>query len=742
MSNKPLSQYKEKEKKEEYHKRYLDKCLDECLDTNAVRKELMATCYNYFHGTQVNPMNQLIDAFDIKGTRTNPQDRLNIPVLHMNVNKIKPKVQTLMGELIDLGFEASVEAINEEAKAAKLQYRNEMLGLMTVRSKVSEIDKLFGIEDDSLPESIEALENFMKADYKENSEIVLEACLKYSLAYNTYLMIRLQFFMDVIIAGECHAKNRMQQGFPVIERINPLNGYYPTNLNDNEYLEKTYQFCHIYYATKSEVIEKYGVTPEELQKDVEESLSGNVDGAWYGKTINGRTAFMPYDQNNQELILVVEAEWMDNKPERVTVAQLKDGIEDVIVRHGEQAENYKVNKSRWEKKGKKLIEDTTREVSTLRKAVRIGCNLIKDWGEVEAQPLSPTSWSTCEKSVTSYRPYYIQGQSKSMVMDVMNLQDFIEYLWTKIQLEATKSSGKVLVINLKAIPKQFGANPSEAISKVLHYLKGYNIVFRDAEQEELGADASQGLPVSEVDMGLSNSITAFFQLLQLTDTEIDTITGLNQARMGEIANNQLKSVTAMMLNQSSKQTKHIVNGFLQFESRLLTKHAQQIKYSWWMYPKAWSTAIGDVYYAFMEATRDISMDTHMIKVSNDTVSKQELKEYMMASIQSGSMQPHDALAIEMTAKDSIKEAVRKYINKMEKQAEQAMQMQQQQSEAQQAMQQQALEAKMGQTQLQNQGKVESDRTKGEYQLQKQAMRDQTDMQKSMEQKAMGQMQPM
>jgi hypothetical protein len=119
------------------------------------------------------------------------------------------------------------------------------------------------------------------------------------------------------------------------------------------------------------------------------------------------------------------------------------------------------------------------------------------------------------------------------------------------------------------------------------------------------------------------------------------------------------------------------------------------------------------------------------------VSKQELKEYMMASIQSGSMQPHDALAIEMTAKDSVKEAVRKYINKMEKQSEEAKLMRQQEMEVQQAMQQQAMEAKMGQTQLQNQGKVESDRTKGEYQLQKQAMRDQTDMQKSMEQ-----MQPM
>jgi hypothetical protein len=718
---KPFSAYKEKEKDKEYHKLYLNDILSTCIDQNAQEKELMARCYEYFHGTAANPMAQLMDVFNI-----NPDGRGNspmvLPLIHMNINKIKPKIQTLLGDLIDLGFEAHVEAINQEAKAAKLEYRNQMIALFTVKDKLSEVDKLIGLNPPDLPETLEKLENFLKHDYKENSELVMEACLKYSLQYNSYLLTRLQLFLDIIISRECHAKTYLQKGFPIIERQNPLNIYYPININDNEFLDKTYKIVNIYYAPIEEVIEKFGITQEELEKDLQEAKGGTIEGAWYGRTVSGSTIFTPYDRNNKNLILVTEAEWLDNKTERVTIAKTSEGIEDVIIRYGEDAESYKINENRWKKKGKELIKDQKRVVSTLRKCTRIGCNMIKDWGEVEGVTYAPLSWSTAERQITSLRPYYMQGQSQSIVMDVMSLQDFVKYIWTKLQLEITKSSGKVIVINLKAIPKQFGSNPTEAISKVMHYLKGYNIVFRDAEQEEF-ADGRNGLPVDEVDMGLSTAINAFFSLLQLCEAEIDIITGLNSARMGQVANNQLASVTTMALNQSAKQTKHLINGFLQFESRLLTKHAQQIKYSWWMYPKAWSIAIGDVYYAFMEATRDITLDNFMITVKNDVISKATLEKYMIASLQTGSMSAHDALAIEMMSNDSVKEAVRAYLRKMEMQAEESKQMQMQMASQQQEMAQQQALAKQQEIAQQGQNQLADRKLKGEYDLQKQAMRD-------------------
>lgn len=704
----------------------MNEVLKRCLDNNALEKELMSRCYDYFHGTNDNPLNSLFSAFDIEPTKG--EGKYELPVIHMKVNKIKPKIQALVGDLIDLGFEAHVEAINQEAKAAKLEYRNEMMALFNIKDKLSEIDKLVGIESPDLPETLEKLEDFFKKGYKENSEVVMEACLKYSLEYNQYLMQRLQMFLDVIISRECHVKTFLQKGFPLIERINPLNVYYPVNLNDNEYLDKTYELCVVYYAHKSEVIDKFNLTAEEVEKDLEAAKGGGIEGAWYGRTVRGNAMFTPYDRDNPNLVLVSEAYWSDNKPERVTIATTKDGIEDVIIRYGEEAETYKPNLNRWKKKGKELKEDQKRVVSTIRKAVRIGCNIIKDWGEVEGVTCAPLTWATSELPITSFRPYYMQGQSQSTVADTMGLQDFRNYIWTKLQLETSKSSGKVIVINLKAIPKSFGASPQEAIPKVLHYMKGYNIIFRDEENELVGSDGRANLPVDEVDMGLSTAVNAFFTLLSLTDSEMDTITGLNQARMGEVANNQLASVTTMALNQSAKQTKHIINGFLQFESKLLSKHAQHIKYSWWMYPKAWATAIGDVYYAFMEATRDISLDIHMVTVKNDVISKQTLKEYMIASLQSGSMQPHDALQLEMMASDSIKEAVREYIRKMEKQREESMQMQQQQMEMQQQMAQEQMAAKQSEIAQQGDNQLQDRKLKGEYDLQKQAMRDQANAQ--------------
>lgn len=723
-----LYSYKESDKKEDYHKRQVTDTIAICINETSVLKERMATCYEYFTGSQVNGFNQLFDAFNVTDTSLNNNyapSRLDLPLIHMNINKIKPKIQTLVGELIDLGFEASVEAINEEAKSAKQQYRTEMLALVKSKDKINELDKLIGIDMgmSQLPNTVEELESFLKYDYKENSEVVLEACLKYSLAFNGYLYQRMQMFLDAAIAGECHAITKVVKGMPIIERSNPLANYYPTNVNDNDYLDKTYRHLVIQYMKRSEVLDKYQISEQEAKEDLEkyQGNSGSVYGGVLLSARGGAKMFTPYMPQNRDMILVATAYWMDEKPEKTIVIKGKDGIENSIVLYGEDTEEKAKKRIRREEKKGNTVEVREQMVSTFRQATLIGCDLLKDWGEVDCQPLAPLSWADCEKPITSFRPYYLQGQSKSTVMDVMQIQDFIEYIWTKVQLEITKSSGKSLYINLKAIPRSFGASPQESIPKVLHYLKGYNLIFGDYEQEE-----GKALPVEEVDMGLSETINSYFNILQILEMNIDQITGLNQTAMGQMKNNQLASVTEMMLNQSNKQTKYLVSGFLDFESRLLSKHIQQIKYSWWAYPEIWRAAIGDVYLAFLEATRDISLDIHMVKVRNNIISKTTLQQYLMASLQTGSISPADALRIEMTASESTKEAIRQYIALSDKKEAMAMQQQQQMAEAQ-AAQADAINAqreqtKMATAQSTNEAGIAKQRMKGEYELQNTALK--------------------
>ena len=721
--NDSIYSYKESQKKEDYHKRQVTDTLAICINETSVLKERMATCYEYFTGTQANGFNQLFDAFNVtdrSAVGNGSPGRLDLPLIHMNINKIKPKIQTLVGELIDLGFEASVEVINEEARSAKLRYRNEMMALVKNKDKINELDKLIGLDMgmSELPATVEELERFFKYDYKENSEIVLEACLEYSLAYNKYLQERLQMFLDVIIAGECHAMTKVIKGMPQIERLNPLSVYYPTNINDNDYLDKTYRILIVQYMKRSEVIDKYNITAEEAKVDLEK-YQGNA-GSVYGGVLltarGGAKMFTPYMPQNRDMILVAQAYWMDEKPQKTLVIKGNDGIENSIVLYGDDTEDKaKKRIKREEKKGRK-VEVRDEMVSTLRRGTLIGCDMLKDWGEVDNVPLKPLSWSDCDKNITSFRPYYLQGQSKSTVMDVMQIQDFIEYIWTKIQLEITKSSGKSLYINLKAIPRSFGATPNESIPKVLHYLKGYNIIFGDYEQEE-----GKALPVEEVDMGLSQTISSYFEILQILELQIDQISGLNQTAMGQMKNNQLASVTEMMLAQSNKQTKYIINGFLDFESRLLSKHIQQIKYCWWSYPEVWRSAIGDVYLAFLEATRDISLDVHTVKVKNNIISKGMLQQYLLASLQTGRITPADALKIEITASESVKEAIREFINSSEKKEriaqEQAMAQQQEAMATQVELSNQKEALKAQAVQSTNDTQLAKQKMKGEYELQ-------------------------
>ena len=92
----------------------------------------------------------------------------------MNLNKIKTKVNTLIGDLIDLGFEASANAVNKEAKTRKQDYKLKVLADMSIKPLMDSAAEESGIniasEVDDDEDIKEKLEN-----YKDISERAIEA---------------------------------------------------------------------------------------------------------------------------------------------------------------------------------------------------------------------------------------------------------------------------------------------------------------------------------------------------------------------------------------------------------------------------------------------------------------------------------------------------------------------------------------------------------------------------------------
>lgn len=686
-------------------------------------RQRMALLYDYFHGANNNVYSTLFDSFNIDVNAAGTKQELNLPVIMMNISNIQNKVNSLIGDLIDMGFESHVDVINAEAKSRKLAAKQAVLAQMSIQPLMELAAIESGISvgmQDQLPESAEQAEKFFKHNYKDNSELVMEACLRYSLQYAHYTQLRIMLAYDAIIAGECHCQTLVSNGVPIFKRWNPLNTYYAVDINDDQFLSKTIGIGHVFYASRSDVMSRFKLTNEEIEKDLT-AVQGQDVSAFLGVTQNGNYIFTPY-QNNTDMILVSEWQWIDEKKVLGMTITDKDGNESFEILYGEDADKkYSVPK---EDKEKGLTYKFERKIiSWPRKATLIGGTILKDWGELECQVRYPDDLSYSQMEVTSYRPTYMQGKNTSLVDRLGYVQDFKNYVWTRIQLELTKSSGKLVAFDTAKLPPDWG-DGANALKTLVYYMKSTGVVLYNSNQGEV--PGQNGIPIQEVDNGLGSAIAGYVSMLQLIDAEMDDMSGINDARMGNIQSaNQLASVTAMALQQSNKVTKGFFDGFFQFESNLLTKHARQIRHTWVLNPKRWSPVIGDLYMQFLEndIVADPTMDDFGVWATNNAINRQDLNAMLMAALQTGAITPHAALKIQMAAKDDIKMATRDYIDMMEKREKEQAERQAQMEEAQMQMQAQAEQAK-AQTTLQN------TQMNNDAQLQERQMKDQTDLQKT------------
>jgi hypothetical protein len=552
--------------------------------------------------------------------------------------------------------------------------------------------------------------------------LCIEACLRYTLEYWKYQYIRLTLLLDVIIAGECHADTFIQNGMPGIGRKNPMNIFYPRNVNDDDFLSKTQAKGEVFYADVREVTERYKLPAEATQemKKRLESGTNSTQGEFFIQ-LNDTKYFEPYEIG-QARVLVSSWQWVEIEKVAGVQAVYENGLETFEILTGEEA-SKKVDKRKY--KDAKEFKVIRKEINVLKQGTLICDKWLVEHGDVPNQPRFYTNYGQAVTNITSYRPFYLNGQSTSMVMDIMQPQDFVNYLWTKIQLEITKSNGTIIEVDTSKLPKDWGS-AQDAINTMFHYMKAHGVKFYNSQQGEQNGQGSSAARTN--DTGISTAIVQFMNLLAFMDNEMKTISGITDARQGVIEGaNQLNGVTKMAIHQSAKTTKYLLQNFLLFESQLLTKHARHIRISWKNNPDRWRDIIGDYYTNFLDIDDDIADDEHEIMVKNGTMSRATLKEYIVAGLQHN-LPLWQALELEVQADEDIKGATLDYIAIMKRQEKQQAAMQQQAQQAQQEMLMAQQQGQAAQGQATQQAMTDREMQKAQYKgsvdLQKTAMKEQ------------------
>lgn len=640
------------------------------------------------------------------------EDGETLPAVWLHLNRIQPKLKIVLGEFVEKGYDISVRAINKEAVSRRLKEKDRLLMEMRMRPYAEQLEQSMGLPfttNEQLPEDEEDLEDYIRVNYKEVSEFVMESALKWLSKKFNWDYTRFALFRDILIMGKAFVKVEIVDGLPIIRRIDPRLMIYDTNATDDFLSDSTF-FGEVRYMSLADAAEQYGLTKEE-QKEVSEesnspksnSLSTSINK---DSLLTRDNQIVYFKQDGGELrTLVVTAYWQDTKS----------------FNHKESVDNYgntHLKKVKDTENGDEIIK---KRIKIWRKGTLIGGKVLKDWGEMEDMARDVDSLAHTHPPYMACLPYYLNGTTVSMTQLLMPLQNLKNITMYNLQVAMARAGAKGITFDVSQIPEGMD------VDQVIKYLKVVGILLIDSKKDGVPSNFNQ---FQSYDMTISDSIIRYIDIMNRVDSEMDAITGINEARQGIVQNaSQAVGVTQSALFQSNLSTSTLFKLFQLFASKAFDQQARLVKIAWAGKEK-FAAIIGDTGVDFLQ--EDIELDLNDYGVFVEEIPKliddmNVFREFIMAALQSGSVDFGAALDL-MMEKD-VKVAARKFKKVLaKKERDKMMQeqaMQEQQLAAQQAMQEQQLAAqerlgqqKMDLENIRGKNQASTARTKGMIDLAK------------------------
>jgi hypothetical protein len=690
----PSTTIKDSEKNEDWHKQFVLTITNQSLNNSyAINYAAMNQAVNFYQGLQKGEEYKFLQE---------AEDGDVLPARWDNYNKIKVKVDLLLGELVEKGYDLKVRALNKEAKVRKLEEKRRLAVEMKLNKVAQELEGEYGLpltSQEQLPESEEELEEYFEYNYKELSEVIMESALKYLDKVNKWEYTRLALFRDLLIMGKCFAKNEIIDGLPRTRRIDPRLMIYDVSATDDFLSDATY-FGEIYYMGLAEVAAQYNLSRKELEEaySAQTSATSNPTGA--NSPANSIGLMDAHNlkffkaENGELRVLVVSATWKDQKEYSHKVSTDKYGNQHVKrVKPGTKGDNIE----------KRMVE-------IWREGTLIAGKFLRNWGEIKNQARDVDSLAKCESPYKAFIPSYLNGQGVSKVQQLQGLQNLKDIAMFNVQLAMSRAGAKGFLYDVSQVPDGWD------IHNMIKYLKTVGIAFIDSRKDGIPSQFNQ---FTEIDLSISDSVTKYLEISAMVDREMDAISGINEARQGLIQNaSQAVGVTQSALIQSNLSTAMYYRMFNTFCSNCLNYQAKLIKISW-AGKDRYASIIGDVGINFLQEDITLELDDYGVFVEElppIVEDKQTLQSIIMAALQAGQLDFLAAIKI-MMEKD-MKLAIRRYEREIQKQQqqqaaqqqaeqEQQMMMQQAAQEAEAAKEAQKMEAAMGIQGLKNQGNLQA-----------------------------------
>lgn len=605
-----------------------------------------------------------------------------------------PKIQLRIGEFLTQPLAATVETINRDSKAAKMEQMKLYYGAMVAKEELLHLKDKVGVdvmEGAPIPDNEDdPLWDSMSINDKEES--IMQIIINQQIPE---LNVKQKISEDVLngaITSVLYGKvERDEQGETNYISLDPRDGIWEEVKGDT-FMEKSPIMGSAPFLTLHDVLKRYNFNEKQLQ------LLKNI-GSNSTEYFNRSGGCMRMN-NGGLLVQVMHIEWKSVIPKyykrvKKTATQLSIDNEEDFLDIEIDTETYEKNK-KWHDDNvtNKKYEIITKYREDLWEATRIGglkeldINCRRAYFQMRSKddPTRITGGSYC-----GFLCQTVDGMRISLMNEMENLSNIYDVVMYKILSDVIRAKGKALGFNTAALQKD------STVKKVMAELNNDGFITYDtsATGNIHARDVSLNNLIQEFDQGLSESFGALIQFKNDILDSMDRMTGINQNRAGDISASATVSNTNSSIAASRTITAAFDYGVHLYITKVLTKIVDSTKITWAFYKlEKGEQILGTGKWKYLQATQELGYKDYAVHVQDGSKYARVtafMERNMEASLNAKQLSQGEAynfmLAETFADKKVILDNAQARLDKMQAQTQEA-QMQNQQQMQQQQLQQQ------------------------------------------------------
>ncbi|NDB58375.1 hypothetical protein EB001_08005 [bacterium] len=575
-----------KQKNTEWRKKNIDSAESlifwrhEGLRKNVRNKQINYNLYSNI--LDPNDVEIAINPFQLKHL-TMPSTMQNYPIAN-------PKIDLLVGESIKRGIEYKVRIINDDAISNKEnELKDKFYELIMTEFKKESID------EESLKKKLAAFDKFKNYEYQDLRERTATQILahlshklrldqKFSKGFKDALLVAEEVYLVDVIVGE-----------PIVERLNPKH-VHVVRSGLSPYIEDADIIVIENYLSPGRIIDDYheDLAPDEIDSIENGTFTGgpntgggNIDIGMFKPTnvdpelIDTKVfeSGTPYRNTFDAYgnIRVLKVFWKSRR-KMLKVTKFDEFGDEVV---SLEDENYKINEVMGESSEVLWINEWWEGHKIGGANMKGAANaLYKRMRPKPVQFRSMENPSKCSPGIIG-TIYQTNDNSAVSLMDRMKPYQYMyNILMYNVELAIAKNHGKIMSLDLARIPENWDLDQWMSIAQSM------NLAIYDSFKEGNKGAAKgklaggQQLPTPVIDLEMGNTIQLYIEMLSYIKHELGEISGISEARQGQISTEEAVGNVQRKVAQSSHITEYWFAEHEFTRKRVLEALLETAKYAW------------------------------------------------------------------------------------------------------------------------------------------------------------------